>query len=151
SQHIERMLLHRVIGITRRMLRPIAFAAAAPVDPYHPEVTRKHRCGELDPVLAGEIAVEKDDRGVALPPFPPAEADFSRTDPRQWPPYVLRPAAGFGRSGVGATAAAETTPLIRRSVSSGELVSSIPVDVKSVTSAANSTGLSVWMKCPVSG
>ena len=38
-----------------------------------------------------------------------------------------------------------------RSVPSGDEVSTVPLVTKSTTSAEYSTGLSVWMKCPVSG
>src|SRR6476646_9404129 len=94
------MLLHRVIGVTGRGLRPIALAAAAPVDADHPQPAWEQRCGELDPVLAGEIAMDKDDGDVALSPFPPAQADLSRTHLRHLcstcsgrPSDLVRPAS----------------------------------------------------------
>ncbi len=65
---------------------------------------------------------------------------------------ALQPAVGEAPAGVGATGSADTTaPRIMRSIASGELVSIVPLVTKSTTSTGYSTGLSVWMKCPVSG
>src|SRR6185312_13362316 len=63
--------------------------------------------------------------------------------------YLFRPTVGevpAGLAGTGALDADVVIPLMRRSVASGELVSTLPVVTRSVTSAAYSTGLSVWMK-----
>ena len=81
GQHVLRMLLHRIVGIVGSRRRAIALAATPPVDPDHPEAARKQRCGEFDPVLAGEIAVDEDDGDVALSPFSPAELNLTRTHP----------------------------------------------------------------------
>ena len=89
-QHVLRMLLHRVVGIVLGRRRAVAFAAAAPVDPDHPEIAGKQRCGELDPVLAGEIAVDEDDGDVALSPLSPAELHLARTHPRHSRPLLVQ-------------------------------------------------------------
>ena len=80
-QHVQRMLLHGIVGIVGCWLRPVTFAATAPVDPDHAQATRKQRRSELDPILAGEIAVDEDDGDVAIPPFPPAQLDLARLHP----------------------------------------------------------------------
>src|SRR5712671_2521989 len=94
SQHVLCMLLHGVVGIVSIRLWPIAFATAAPVDPDHAQATGKHRCGKLDPVLAGEISVDEDDGDVASSPFSPTQLDLARL--QSWhdrPIYSGRPSA----------------------------------------------------------
>src|SRR4051794_8995915 len=150
-QHVLRMLLHGVVGIIGIRLCSIALAAASPIDPDHTQAAGKQRCGKLDPVLAGEIAVDEGDGDVAFSPFPPAQLDLARLQPWHDGRYLFRPAVGEAPGGVGATGSADATaPWIKRSVASGELASTVPLVTKSTTSAGYSTGLSVWMKCPVS-
>src|SRR5882762_1693058 len=151
-QHVLCMLLHGVVGVVGIRLWPVAFAAAAPVHADHAQAAGKHRCGKLDPVLAGEIAVDEDDGDVASSPFSPTQLDLARLQPCHDRLYLFRPAVGDAPGGVGATGSADTTaPRIMRSVASGEVVSTEPLVTKSTTSTGYSTGLSVWMKCPVSG
>ena len=96
--------------------------------------------------------MDEDDDRIALTPAPPSEMDVPGLHPPAWLAYLLRPAVGEDPAGVGATGKADRAdPLIMRSVPSGELVSTVPLVTKSTTSTGNSTGLSVWMKCPVSG
>jgi hypothetical protein len=60
--------------------------------------------------------------------------------------YLFKPTVGDAPgwlSGIGAVAETTVAPLIRRSVACGELVSTLPVATKSVTSAGYYTGLSV--------
>jgi hypothetical protein len=80
-QHVLSMLLHGVIGIVGIRLWPIAVAAAAPVEPDHTQASGKQRCGKFDPILAGKVAVDEDDRDVASSPFSPAQLDVARLQP----------------------------------------------------------------------
>src|SRR4051812_5558699 len=151
-QHVQCMLLHGIVGIVDRRFRPLAVATAAPVDPDDPQARRKQRRGELDPVLACEIAVDEDDTDLTLSPLAPTKLDLRRLHLWHERPYLLRPAVGAAPGGVGARGTADATaPLIIRSVPSGDEVSTVPLVTKSTTSAGYSTGLSVWMKCPLSG
>src|SRR5258705_12826606 len=93
-QHVLSVLLHGVVGIVGMRLWPIAFATAAPVDPDYAQAAGKHRCGKLDPVFAGEIAVDEDDGDVASSPFSPTQLDLARL--QSWhdrPIYSGRPSA----------------------------------------------------------
>ncbi len=149
GQHVEGVLAHGIVGEIGRRLRPIAFAAAAPVDPDHAEAAGEQWGGEFDPVLAGEIAVDEDDGDVALTPFSPAELDLARSHPcHHQAPYLFRPAVGDAPGGVGATPTVSSleVPLTKRSMAIGELTTTLPSSTKSTTSVANCTGLSVWMK-----
>ena len=98
------MLLHRVVGVIGCGLRPIAFTAAAPVYPDHAQAGGKQRCGEFDPVLAGEITTWMKTT-VTSPP--PDSRQISWTSPACTRatdlPYLFRPAVGDAPGGVGAT------------------------------------------------
>ena|SRR5438876_1486828 len=108
------MLLHRIIGIARRSRRPVAFAAAAPVDADHTHAAGKQRRGDLDPLLAGEIAMEKDDGDVALTPCAPSEMHLAGPYPRHNRAYLFRPTVGDVPVGIScAGAAAAVAPLIK--------------------------------------
>jgi hypothetical protein len=82
GQHVERMLAHRIVGEIGQRLRPVAFAAAAPVDADHTDIAGKQRGGEFDPVLAGEIAVDEDDGNDSSAPLPPAKLNLASLHPR---------------------------------------------------------------------
>src|SRR6185312_9023143 len=60
-QHVQRMLRHRIIGVVRNSRRPVAFTATTPVDTDHAHAPRKQRRGQLDPLLASEVAMDEDD------------------------------------------------------------------------------------------
>ena len=149
GQHVEGVLAHGIVGEIGRRRRPVAFAAAAPVDADDTHAAGKQRGGEFDPVLAGEIAVDEDDGDIALAPLSPAELDLARSHPcHHQAPYLFRPAVGDALGGVGATPTVVSfeVPLTRRSMAIGELTTTLPSSTKSTTSVANCTGLSVWMK-----
>src|SRR4029078_7198641 len=57
-QPVQRMLRHGVVGKFDGGFRPIAVAATAPINSDHPQAAGKQGCGEFDPVLAGEIAMD---------------------------------------------------------------------------------------------
>src|SRR4051812_33455497 len=88
-QDVECVLTHGIVRKVGFRLRTIALAAASPIDADHAEVTREEWRGEIDPLLAGEIAVDKHDRDVAFAPCSPAELNFSRAHPwhRRRVPY----------------------------------------------------------------
>src|SRR3981081_3777648 len=83
-EHVECVLTHGIVGIVGVRTRAIALAAASPIDADHPEVTREEWRGEIDPLLAGEIAVDKHEGDVAFAPCSPAELNLSRSHPWHW-------------------------------------------------------------------
>src|SRR6185437_16755761 len=76
--------------------RPVAFTATTPVDTDHAHAPRKQRRGQLDPLLASEVAMDEDDGDVALTPCAPSEMDLARPHPRHDSPLLVQP---HGRRG----------------------------------------------------
>src|SRR5579872_197537 len=125
-QHVQRMLLHRIVGVIGRGGRTVAFTAAAPVDADHANAAGKQRRRELNPFLAREIAMDEDDGDVALTPCVPSQIDVTGFHPWHAALYLFRPTVGDEPAGVcGSCAAGDAAarPLIRWSVATGELVS----------------------------
>src|SRR6516225_12480344 len=88
------MLLHRIVGVVGRGWRAIALAAAAPVDTDHADAAGKQRHRVLDPLLAGEVAVDEDEGDIALAPCAVSEMDVPGPHPRHVRSYLFRPTVG---------------------------------------------------------
>src|SRR3954451_10583250 len=95
SQHVLGVLLHGVVGVVVTRRRPVAFATAAPVDPDNAQAAWKQRCSELDPILAGKVAMDEDDGDVASSPLLPTQLNAARL--HLWHSPSLFVQAGGGR------------------------------------------------------
>ena len=79
-QHVQSVLLNRVVGVVGERHRFVRAAAAAPVDSDDPKVVSNEWSDEVEPHAAGKIAVEEHHRVLAGSPIRIIQPDLANID-----------------------------------------------------------------------